>query len=113
MSVYEIIGLVLGSAATVEIIRWLSMSRKTSAETSDVITKTDISLSEAYKGMVEALLEPLRKRVTELEARTIEQEREIVHLQVRLKRLSIGVRKLIDQVVTMGGSPCWEPDDDE
>ena len=109
MSVIEIIGLVLGSAATVEIIRWAASFRKTKAETKRAETETDISV---YKEMVGTLMEPLKKRVDELEARTCEQEQEITHLQKRVQNLYAGIRKLIDQIVDLGGEPCWEPKDE-
>lgn len=112
MSVYEIIGLVLGSAGAVEIIRWLATSKKTKADTENTEANTDISVSEAYRKMVETLMEPLRKRVDELEIKTGEQEKEIVRLNKRIKNLYIGIGKLIDQIVKHGEEPCWEPEDE-
>ncbi len=93
--------------------------RKASHESRNIEADTEGKISEAAL----ALVEPLKKRVDELEAarerdkaRIVEHERRITELECELREersqkldLLDGAHKLVHQVESLGGMPVYKP----
>jgi septal ring factor EnvC (AmiA/AmiB activator) len=104
-----IIVAILGALSTVAggIIVYLASRKKNQADAADAVT--DAAL---------ALINPLKDRLAELEAKVKKQENEIANLRRQLDRyadriivLMRGIENLIKQIGELGGKPCWEPDE--
>lgn len=103
-----IIVAILGALSTVAggIIVYLASRKKNQADAADAVT--DAAL---------ALINPLKDRLEELEAKVKKQENEIANLRRQLDRyadriivLMRGIENLIKQIGELGEKPCWEPD---
>lgn len=104
-----IIVAILGALSTVAggIIVYLASRKKNQADAADAVT--DAAL---------ALINPLKDRLAELEAKVKKQENEIANLRRQLDRyadriivLMRGIENLIKQIGELGAKPCWEPDE--
>lgn len=100
---------ILGALSTVAggIIVYLASRKKNQADAADAVT--DAAL---------ALINPLKDRLAELEAKVKRQENEIASLRRQVDRyadriivLMRGIENLIKQIGELGEKPCWEPDE--
>lgn len=75
-------------------------ARKTESEFADQISETALKL-----------INPLEKRICDLEKRLRRINRLVERYAKRIVYLMGGIDQLIRQIVSMQASPCWQPDD--
>jgi hypothetical protein len=80
---------------------------------------TAVSASTAIKSYVDEVnrlrteVTDLRKEMTGMFTRIDKLERSIVAKDLLIDQWRIGIKKLINQLISAGFIPCWKPDDEE
>lgn len=111
MSFLDLAQLILAIVALLGVfVQW--RNGRTARQTGDASAAKDIS--EAYK----TLIEPLEKRIKELEerlsvsdAKATRLEKELDLMKAREEEHMAGIRVLISQIVSIGERPLWKPKD--
>jgi hypothetical protein len=93
--------------------------RKEPLEDAGDAVDTAVSASTAIKSYVDEVnrlrteVTDLRKEITSMFTRIDKLERSIVAKDLIIDQWRIGIKKLINQLITAGFIPCWKPDDEE
>jgi hypothetical protein len=121
-SIWQIL-LTAGIASLVSITGlWLNerrARRKEPLEDAGDAVDTAVSASTAIKSYVDEVnrlrteVTDLRKEMTGMFTRIDKLERSIVAKDLLIDQWRIGIKKLINQLISAGFIPCWKPDDEE
>lgn len=102
----SLISLVLSLVTLLGLLYGLITAAKNNRKTDAEARKTDAEREEVLSNIALALIEPLEKKVKDLEKALAQCE---VAMEGRVKSLLIGIRKLTKQLREHDIEPAWEP----